>query len=122
MQQGNLTQDSLFVVISFKDGDGDLGTDSDGVLKNISLIDSRTGDEYGSFKVPPLDIGGSKTGVEGEITMKLYTTCCLFTSITPCTPTPDFPRDSLSLTIQMIDDSGKESNIITTPQFFLNCQ
>lgn len=123
MVQGDAIGDSLNVVISFKDGDGDLGTGASDVFKNFNIIDSRTGAEYAFFRIPDLDIGGSMTGIEGQIDMKFFTSCCILPDTeVRCIPSTTNPIDSFYLTIQMIDDSGKESNIIETPRIFLSCQ
>ena len=122
--QGNLFSDSLFLTISFRDGDGDLGTGTDGVFRNIVITDNRTGDPFTQFKVPNLDIAGAMTGIEGEITMKLFTTCCLFPekeNIPPCSSPAEFPSDVLTLDIQMIDDMGNESNVVTTSEITILC-
>lgn len=122
--QGSLFSDSLFVTISFRDGDGDLGSGTDGVFRNIVLIDNRTGDDFTQFKVPDLDLAGAMTGIEGQITLKLFTTCCLFPveeNIPPCSSPSAFPTNVLTLDIQMVDDSGNMSNVITTSEITLFC-
>ena len=124
IDQGSLTSDSLFLTIGFRDGDGDLGSGATGVFRNIELIDNRTGDPFTQFKVPDLDIAGAMTGIEGTITMKLFTTCCLFPpdeNIPPCSAPSQFPSDQLTLDIQLIDDSGNESNTLTTTAITLLC-
>lgn len=120
--QGALLNDSLLLRFSFRDGDGDLGTEANGVLENIILTDSRTNERYDRYKIPPLDISGAMTGIEGDITLKVYNTCCIFPdNIPPCQAPPEYPFDELFLTVQMIDDSGKESNTFDTPKITLIC-
>ncbi len=122
INQGSLLTDSLLLVISFTDGDGDLGTERNGVFENIVLTDSRTQVRYDRYKIPPLDIAGAMTGIEGEIILKVYNTCCLFPdNIPPCSRPPQYPFDELQLEVIMIDDSGNESNRITTPKITLLC-
>ncbi len=123
--QGSLFSDSLFVTISFRDGDGDLGSGVDGVFRNIIMTDNRTGDDLTQFKVPDLDLAGAMTGIEGEIVLKLFTTCCLFPQeeeIPPCSSPSEFPTDLLTIDIQMVDDSGNMSNIVTTSEITLFCE
>lgn len=120
--QGAILNDSILLSFSFRDGDGDLGTETVGILENIILTDSRTNERYDRYKIPPLDISGAMTGIEGDITLKVFNTCCLFPdNIPPCQSPPEYPFDELVLTVQMIDDSGKESNTITTPTITLLC-
>ena len=122
LNQDNLFSDSIFLTISFRDGDGDLGTGADGVFENVRITDNRTGELYDRFRIPPLDIAGSMTGIEGRMTLKLFTTCCRFPDGTPpCLAPEEFPTNNLSLDIQMIDDSGNESNMVTTSLITLLC-
>ena len=121
LSQG-LLDDSLFVRLSFRDGDGDLGTDPNSI--NFALIDSRTNDTLNRFKVPPLPIGEGESGIEGTITLKVFTTCCLFpdgTNCRPYIPNIDDPTQNLTIGIIMIDDAGNQSNRVVTDQITLFC-
>lgn len=121
--QGSLFTDSIFLTIAFRDGDGDLGTDVTGTSQNIFIKDSRTNEIFDRFKIPSLPISGGQTGIEGEITMKIYTTCCIFPDGTPpCLAPKEFPTDELSLEIVMQDDSGKMSNTVQTTLITLLCE
>ncbi len=121
MRQG-LNVDSLFLTIGFRDGDGDLGSKGQSQNRNIFLTDSRTDEIYRSFKVPELDIAGAQSGIEGEIIIKVFSDCCInLVDSIPCTPSEDFPTNDLVLEIQLLDDSGKESNLISTPNITLLC-
>jgi len=122
--QNSLLTDSIFLTISFRDGDGDLGTMGAGITENIIITDSRTDDIYDRFRIPPLDIAGAMTGIEGTITMKVYTTCCQFPEeemIIPCEAPSQFPTNELTLFIKLIDDSGKESNPVASSPITLLC-
>ena len=122
MDQGDLNSDSLFMTIGFRDGDGDLGSGAQGITENIIVTDNRTGDIYDVFKVPDIPDPGVQNGLEGTITIKLFTTCCIFPeNIPPCQAPPQFPSNDLNFDIVMVDDSGNESDIITTPFITLNC-
>ena len=104
MKQGAFNSDSTIITFSFTDGDGDLG-DNDSV--NIFLTDERIGAK----------------GISGEIAIKVYTTCCLFPNgQTPCTPSSQYPVDSLVYGIYIIDRGQHKSNIIYTPAIKLLCQ
>lgn len=116
--------DSLFLIISFKDGDGDLGTDVNSTMKNIFLIDSRSNVIAERYKIPPIPAVGKQKGIEGEITLKVFTTCCRFDDIEEfeqCDAPPDIPSDELYYEIYMIDDAGNESNRVQTSVITLLC-
>lgn len=120
--QNSLNTDSLFLTIAFRDGDGDLGSGASGITQNIILTDTRTGTVFDRFKIPAIPVNGLSSGIEGEITMKVFTTCCIYPDGTPpCLAPPNFPTNELSFDIEMLDDSGNKSNKITTPSILLLC-
>jgi len=106
--------DSLFLTISFRDGDGDLGSLQNNGSENIILVDSRTGIIADRYKVPIIPIAGTQKGIEGEITIKVFTTCCRFEDANPCASPPNVPTNELFYEIYMIDDSGNESNRVNS--------
>lgn len=123
MVQNQANTDSLFMTISFKDGDGDIGTGAEGIKENIILIDSRTGITYDRFKVPTIPVSGTQNGIEGEITMKVFTTCCRFEGlIPPCSNPIDTPTNEFFFEVYMVDDSGNESNRIQSEMILLECK
>ncbi len=120
--QNSLNSDSLFVRFSFTDGDGDIGFSAEEFRQNIFIIDNRTGEQYDAFKAPEIPEQGSSRGIEGEITLRLFTTCCLFPdNIPPCESPRDFPTDTLTLDIFIEDRAGNMSNTITTSPIVLFC-
>jgi len=122
MVQNQSNTDSLFLTISFKDGDGDLGTNGSSLNENIFLVDSRTDIIYDRFKIPEIPISGIQNGIEGTITMKVFTTCCRFDDIAILCPNPvDRPTNDFFIEIYMIDDAGNESNRINTNNITLLC-
>jgi len=122
MDQGDLNSDSLFLTIAFKDGDGNLGSGNAVVRENIIITDNRTGDIYDLFKIPEIPNPGVENGLEGEITLKLFTTCCIFPdSIPPCFAPPQFPENEINFSILLRDDAGNESDPVTTPSIMLRC-
>lgn len=122
MDQGDLNTDSLFMTFSFRDGDGDLGSGGNNIRENIIITDGRTGDIYDFFKIPDIPNPGVQNGLEGEITIKLFTTCCIFPdSIPPCQSPLQFPTNELNFGIVLKDDAGNESEVVTTPSIILNC-
>ena len=120
MKQGAFNSDSTIITFSFTDGDGDLG-DNDSV--NIFLTDERIDTITTSFKIPLLSQSAGAKGISGEIAIKVYTTCCLFPNgQTPCTPSSQYPVDSLVYGIYIIHRGQHMSNIIYTPAIKLLCQ
>lgn len=123
MVQNSLNTDSLFLQFSFTDGDGNIGNESNETVQNITITDNRTGNRYDSFKLPTIPVQGASKGIEGEITLRLYTTCCIFPENIPqCEAPADYPTDTLTLDIQIADRDNNLSNIITTESIILLCQ
>lgn len=121
MNQNSLNTDSLFLTFSFKDGDGDLGVEGS-VSETIIVKDNRTGETFDRFKLPEIPPVGAQNGIEGEITLKVFTTCCIFPDSTPpCLAPPDFPTNDLNFDIYMVDAAGNMSNTITTDFITLFC-
>jgi len=103
-------QDSITIFIEFTDGDGDLGSE---VIPNLFFTDSRTGTEEG-FKIPNITPEGNVKAITGIIA---YTFPALY-----CTPPPpDRTLDTLSYSIYVVDRAGNKSNVITTPDIYLQC-
>jgi len=121
---GNDTTKIYTVTISFTDGNGDLGyelTDPDAEI-DVTILDNRNGLEYGQFRLPHVPSQGSNNGVTGEITFKLFSTCCIFPDgIPPCSNPAEYPSNDLSLDIQIKDRAGNLSNVLTTPAITLLC-
>ncbi len=121
MAQNSLNTDSLYLKFSFKDGDGDLGN-AETLTENIILMDNRTGEVFDRYRIPEIPPIGSQNGIEGEITLKVFTTCCIFPDSTPpCLNPPDYPTNQINFDIYMKDDSGNKSNTLTTEYITLLC-
>lgn len=122
LEQGSLNNDSLTMIISFTDGDGDLGSPPETAEKNLFVVDNRTGEIYNSFKTPVIPEEGVGNGVSGEIRVLMFTTCCIFPDNIPPCESPDlYPSNEISFDVYIVDRAGNESNIITTPSFTLLC-
>jgi len=125
MTQNSLNTDSIFITISFTDGDGDIGgVSKESFTQNIFITDNRTGQNYDQFRIPDIPQQGATNGISGEIIMRVYTTCCLFpegANAQACDAPPDFPTNVLELDIYMIDRAGNRSNTITTEPIILLC-
>ena len=122
MIQSSLNSDSLFLRFSFTDGDGDLGFDDETIEQNIFIIDNRTGDRYEAFKAPKIPEQGATKGISGEVTVRLFTTCCLFPdNIPPCESPQQFPTDTMTLDLYIVDRAGNTSNTVTSTAIILFC-
>ncbi len=111
--------DSLIVSFQFEDGDGDLGQDQ---ILDLFVTDNRTGESYGNLSIPSLPEQGASNGINGEISFKIFSTCCIFPDgIPPCESPAAYPENELSLDIMIRDRSGNESNTITTSRVVLLC-
>lgn len=101
--------DSLYITISFTDGDGDFGGEN---TSNVFLTDSRLGTishDYWINEVPFIDTGD---GISGEIKIVVPEIYCFPNAA---------PRDTLIYTIQIEDRAGHLSNEIQTPPIELIC-
>ena len=123
--QGNIgaSPDTLAVMFSFTDGDGNIGFDNDSI--DVFLTDSRDG-FINRFKLPVVPDQGSGNGISGEVTIKIPNTpfniCCTFPDgSTACQPNDKFPIDTFSYTVQMRDRAGNLSNKIQTDLITILC-
>lgn len=122
MVQNSLNTDSIFIQINFTDGDGDIGDDADDLKQNLFLRDNRTGQFYDQFRIPEIPQQGAANGISGEVTIRLFTTCCLFPDgIPPCQAPPQYPTNELTIDIWLVDRAGNMSNIVTTDPIILLC-
>ena len=118
MIQGRSIVDSVFLQISFTDGDGDIGSDE---VVNMTIIDNRTGDPYGVYRVPAIPEPGANNGVTGTMTIKLFNTCCLEPNGDEVCEDVTVPSNELSFDIVLTDRAGNDSNRLTTPSLQLIC-
>jgi len=120
MIQDEFNTDSTYIFFSFTDGDGDLGSDDS---LNVFLIDTRDNFIANRYRLPYFPEEGANNGVSGEITVKIYTTCCIYpTGQAPCTPSDQFPFDTVSYRIYITDRSGHQSNAIETEPILIECK
>lgn len=122
MLQGNFMEDSVIVRFSFQDGDGDLGRGSQGNENNVFFIDERTNTLENTFGIPAIPEEGAANGVEGEVRIVLFSTCCIFNDgLDPCMPNPNIPFDTVQYRIYITDQAGHRSNEILTTPIILKC-
>ncbi len=121
MIQGFQNSDSTTVILSFTDGDGDLGSQEN--MVNVFLIDQRDGFELPGFSIPFIPQQGAANGISGRIFLTLFNTCCIFDDGTrPCEVSPTIQTDEVSYTIQIEDRAGNRSNELPLPPITLLCQ
>ena len=102
-------QDSILIVISYVDGDGDLGIDSADV-KNLFITDSRNG-VVSQFRIPQLAPTGANIAIEGNLDIVLPPQ--LFTNDNDTTETATY-------SIYVVDRAGHKSNTVTTKPLVIN--
>ena len=116
LKQGNTSSDSLRLTLSFEDGDGDIGSNDS---LNVFLKDTRqSGATPESFRMPLVPEQGAKNGISGEISLLVYTTCCL----PGCGSQLNKPVDSLFYDVYIKDRAGNKSNVVRTPLIALKCK
>lgn len=122
LQQGIFMQDSLTVRFHFEDGDGDIGRGDQEPENNIFFIDERTGTLDNTFAIPAIPSEGAGNGVEGEVKIVLFSTCCIYNDGTdPCMPHPSIAFDTVQYRIYIKDRAGHQSNEILTTPIILRC-
>ncbi len=120
LRRGSFFDDTTFVKFSFTDGDGDIG-DRDSL--QLVVIDSRN-DFTNEFRIPFVPKFGD-SGLKGEITVRLFTSCCIFPDslfLEGCTDVfSQMPYDELTYDIYIKDRAGNFSNTITTSPIYIRC-
>lgn len=120
--QGRLANDSIYLTIRFRDGDGDIGFENN--TANIFLEDSRDG-FVNTFSSPVIPLNTTTASLEGSIQVlvrTLLSVCCKFTNgQDPCTPSSSQPLDSLYYTIHIMDRAGNQSNEVRSSTLYLRC-
>jgi len=120
MVQSFFNDDTLQIVLSFVDGDGDIGNEGNMNKVTLFIIDLRTGELYDRFFIPAIPSNGD--ALRGEMYVRIFTTCCVFPdNIPPCESPDAYPTNDLELEISLFDRAGNRSNIITTPIITLLC-
>lgn len=121
LPQGNLNTDSLTIIFSYTDGDGDLGNEDN--QASVFLKDLRTGFESPTFSIPLVPEQGAGNGISGEIAIQVFTSCCIHpTTNQICMPFADYPQDTLIYEIYIADRAGNTSNVIATDPIILRCE
>lgn len=132
-------RDTVSVVLSFTDGDGDLGYNKEVIDDNINpdcintcdsvcydtkytsiiAIDSRTNCSMTGFHLPFIPKKGSSDAITGLITINVFQQFCFNEDQTE----PRFTGiDSFKIHIRLKDRAGNYSNEIITPTIFIKCE
>lgn len=120
LRQSAFNEDSVFVFIDFTDGDGDLGSEDS---LNIFVTDLRDNNPFAKFRIPYIDPAGANNGISGQIMLKMFSTCCIYPNgQPPCTPSTEFPTDTVQYEFYIVDRKGHESNRIQSPPILLHCE
>ncbi len=121
MIRGSFFNDTTFIRFSFTDGDGDIG---DGDSLQLFLVDSRNG-FVNDFRIPFVPELGASNGIKGEITVRVFTSCCIFPPelfLDGCNDEyAQMPFDEYYYDIFIKDRAGNESNVIQTTPIHITC-
>lgn len=121
MLQNQFNTDSLLITLSFTDGDGDIGRENGEF--DLHLTDTRDNFSPPAYRLPKVPEQGIGNGISGEISFVVFTTCCYFPNgLDPCTPSTEFPVDTLRYQIYLKDRAGRQSNLLLTPPIRLICR
>jgi hypothetical protein len=101
--------DTITIVISYTDGDGDLGVDSPDV-KNMFVTDSRN-NVTSSFRIRQLAPSGSNIAIEGKLDIVLPAQ--IFVNDNDTTETATF-------SVYVVDRAGHKSNMVQTTPLVIN--
>lgn len=124
VRQGNgvLANDTLSIMFSFTDGDGDLSIEDS---TDVFLYDSRIPDEIFQRKLPTIPEDGTGNGIRGEITINIQSgnlgICCIENGFA-CPSNPQNAIDTFSYEIQIRDRAGNLSNRIRTETIDIICR
>ncbi len=121
MDQSQFNDDSLTVTFYFTDGDGNLGSEPDQNFLDVFLTDTRDGFLANQYRIPFIPDQGVSNGISGEISIAVFTTCCVTEVFPPCFATPSIPTDTVIYEIQIMDRDSNMSNPILTEPIILNC-
>ncbi len=124
MTQNFKPTDSVTVVVSFTDGDGDIVFPEGDTTRTVFIVDRETQSLRESYKLDPIDEIGLENGISGELRLVVYTTCCEYppgVPRLPCDISPEFPVDQLLLDVYMKDRAGNESNRAQLAPIYLRC-
>lgn len=95
--------DSVKIVISYQDGDGDLGENVAGV-SNLFVTDNRNSVTY-DFRVKELAPQGSSISIQGNLNIIINAVSVI---------DPIATSEEVSYSVYVVDRAGNQSNVVTT--------
>ncbi len=127
LQQGKAKGDSLSIMFSYTDGDGDLGFPNNEATPSVFVRDDRDSFSKFEYQLPYVEPQGASNGISGEISIVVPTSCCIFVDKEgiklACDLVPDtFKFDKLNYFIKIRDRAGNMSNEIKAGPITLRCQ
>lgn len=99
--------DSIYFVIYYKDGDGDLGS-GDPNVKNLFVEDTRIGLIY-KYRIQDLVPGNAAIGIQGELHFSIANTVI----------TGSGTEEEVTYSVWVIDAAGHESNRLSVGPFLV---
>ena len=121
LRRGPNQEDTTYVTFGFTDGDGDIGSEDS---LQLYVTDSREG-TVRRLKIPFVPELGASNGIKGEITARLFTTCCIFPPdlfLLGCEDElASMPYDQVVYTIYIKDRAEHQSNQITVEPIYIQC-
>ncbi|MHB1277931.1 MAG: hypothetical protein ACYC1Q_06000 [Bacteroidia bacterium] len=99
--------DSIYFVITYTDGDGDLGS-GDPNVKNLFVEDTRIGLIY-KYRIRDLVPGGASVGIQGELHFSIPNTVI----------TGSGTQEQVTYSLWVIDAAGHESNRLSVGPFLV---
>jgi len=107
-------QDSINLVFSFKDGDGDLGVNQSDTSSNTFITDIRSGKKPFTYlyRLPYVSSKGSIKAISGQVSINIPGVTCV----------PGKTIDTILYRIQIIDRAGHYSNIIESEKIVVICE
>lgn len=106
--------DSVNLIFSFKDGDGDLGVNQSDTSTNTFITDLRSGKNpftY-TYRLPYISSKGSIKAISGQISINIPGVTCV----------PGKTIDTVLYRIQIKDRAGHYSNIIESEKIVVICE
>ena len=126
LRHGSMQEDTTYAIFNFTDGDGDIGFADSDSISDLFVVDTRTGFVDNQYKVPFVPELGASNGIKGQISVRLFTSCCVFPDslgLDPCNPDlPPFEYQQVVYEIYIKDRAGHQSNVLQTPPIYIKCR
>ncbi len=97
--------DAVEIVISYQDGDGDLGENVAGV-DNLFVTDLRNGVIY-AYRIQELAPQGSTIAIQGNLNVQINSVSVI---------DPMATAEQVQYSVYVVDRAGNQSNVVTTDE------